>query len=142
MKYKVNYIKNNKKYDFSFYANDDRKKDTLIRKYSEGAINFRIKPVLADVYKEDELSLNMVNTAKKITSEDYIYCLINFGVIVYIGTSCNVLARLGTHISSTKQFDSYNIIEKFPYGTNSNIILEKEKFYIQKYKPYYNKVHK
>ena len=66
-----------------------------------------------------------------------IYFLLNNGKIVYVGSSKKVKTRVKTHISrGLKVFDDF-IIEE----TNDEEMKQKEKEYIEKHKPKYNKIY-
>ena len=62
-----------------------------------------------------------------------VYFLYRGNLLVYIGSSQNILNRIPDHFS-TKEFDSYSYIE-----INGNININKvETLFIRKYKPEYN----
>ena len=63
-----------------------------------------------------------------------VYFLLYEGEVVYVGSSENVHLRLKSHLNSEKLYDSYAIIDCCP-----DHVLAVEYFYIQKFKPKYNK---
>lgn len=72
----------------------------------------------------------------KITSNKGIYFLYDNDTIVYIGKSKNLASRILAHTDDgVKIFNSYKILI-IPKNENLTMI---EKFYIEKYKPKYNK---
>ena len=82
---------------------------------------------------------DIIDRSRKITREYYcIYALIKNNKIVYIGQTSNIVSRLGQHINSKKDFDSWSIVEhlgKFMHTLEMNKI---ELKYIKKFKPKYN----
>lgn len=63
-----------------------------------------------------------------------VYFLLHDSEIVYVGSSGNAQLRIKNHFNSNKLFDSYAIIDCCP-----DHVLAVEYFYIQKFKPKYNK---
>lgn len=63
-----------------------------------------------------------------------VYFLLYDFEVVYVGSSENVHLRIKNHLNSDKLFDSYAVIDCCP-----DHVLAVEYFYIQKFKPKYNK---
>jgi hypothetical protein len=146
MKFKIEYINkfgNKKEFvkDFKTKEEQENYSSKLIKNK-----NKRIKiSKLRDLQKIEQdynLLLNDILCKKrKINGNLYfIYALIKDDEIVYIGQSADIMGRLSTHISSSKVFDHYSIIETFS-NISSDYVLKKEKEYIQIFRPKYNKTY-
>ncbi len=68
----------------------------------------------------------------------YIYALIKDRKIVYIGQTSSLVSRLGTHITSKKNFDSWSIVEDLGEYISTEEICKIELKYIYTFKPKYN----
>ena len=83
----------------------------------------------------------ILSRSRLIKKQSYIvYALIDKGVIVYIGQSSNLLARLGSHHMSNKKFDSWSIVEDLGSYVSADEFDRIEAMYIKEYKPKYNKI--
>ena len=81
---------------------------------------------------------DVIEKCRPIKKEFYcIYALIKNKNIVYIGQTSSILSRLSSHLSSSKDFDSWAIIESFDY-IDSDSFNKIEQKYISKFKPKLN----
>ena len=91
--------------------------------------------------KDKKLYKNFSNELK-LKFNYYVYCLIHKNKVIYIGQSTNVIGRIKQHIKeSTKEFDSWNVVKKVPYGVTAEELLDYEKYYIKLFSPKYNIQH-
>ena len=85
---------------------------------------------------KDSLQYKLVSNKFKLNFNYYVYCLI------HIGQSTNVIGRIKQHIKeSIKEFDSWNVVKKVPYGVTAEELLDYEKYYIKLFSPKYNIQH-
>ena len=91
---------------------------------------------------KDSLQYKLVSNKFKLNFNYYVYCLIHKNKVIYIGQSTNVIGRIKQHIKeSIKEFDSWNIVKKVPYGVTAEELLDYEKYYIKLFSPKYNIQH-
>ena len=91
---------------------------------------------------KDSLQYKLVSNKFKLKFNYYVYCLIHKNKVIYIGQSTNVVRRIKQHIKeSTKEFDSWNVVKKIPYGVTADELLDYEKYYIKLFSPKYNIQH-
>ena len=91
---------------------------------------------------KDNLHYKLVSNKFQLKFNYYVYCLIEKNKIVYIGQTTNVVSRIKQHIKEgTKDFDSWNVVKKVPYGVTADELLDYEKYYIKLFNPKYNKQH-
>jgi len=76
----------------------------------------------------------------KVNYHSGVYCLLKDGKIVYIGSSSNVLRRVGWHLDKKeKDFNEWSLMCSL---TDKSEMLETEGRLIHKHKPKLNKYHK
>lgn len=69
-----------------------------------------------------------------------VYALFREDELVYIGQSTNFYSRIGSHIESDKNFDSFELFEMSGCSQNDLDVVERN--LIERYAPEYNVVHK
>ena len=90
----------------------------------------------------DRLHYQLIWNKHQIKFNYYVYCLIHKNKIVYIGQTTNVVGRIKQHIKeNTKEFDSWNVVKKLPYGVDADELLKYEKYYIKLFSAKYNVQH-
>lgn len=91
---------------------------------------------------KDNLHYKLVSNKYQLKFNYYVYCLIYKNKIVYIGQTTNVVGRIKQHIKENqKEFDSWNVVKKVPYGATADELLDYEKYYIKLFSPKYNIQH-
>ena len=91
---------------------------------------------------KESLQYKLVSNKFKLKFNYYVYCLIHKNKVIYIGQSTNVIGRIKQHIKEgTKDFDSWNVVKKVPYGVTADELLDYEKYYIKLFSPKYNIQH-
>ena len=91
---------------------------------------------------KDNLHYKLICNKHQLKFNYYVYCLIHKNKIVYIGQTTNVVGRIKQHIKeNTKEFDSWNVVKKVPYGVDADELLKYEKYYIKLFSAKYNVQH-
>lgn len=88
---------------------------------------------------DTKLEADIVAKSRKVPTLSCIYALIHNEKVVYIGQSTNPGSRLGAHLKSKKQFDSWAIVEWV--DASKKYLDKREQEYIKALKPKYNITH-
>jgi hypothetical protein len=127
-----------KKYKIKFTYNQITKDIHIDDKIYDKLVAYQSK------MKDDLLSIEQLSSIKlpviPIDQQYYIYFLFNNDDLVYIGQTCSLVARIGSHQNYTgKQKKSFNYISTIQVPSSKILMIEA--FYIDKYKPKHNIVH-
>lgn len=146
IKYEISYInKYKRKKLFIKEFKDKKSQEEYSSKLIQNKnISIKFRKIITKQSNKSALNLSIIQNKKKIMKDKgYIYALIKDDNIVYIGKSTNIMMRLSSHITEgIKDFDYYSIVEVIDlYKHNSSYLSEREIYYIEKIRPFYNIAH-
>lgn len=124
------------------FISKDIRAQFIHRKISEGCRSIRVEPIRVAEY-DRSIEREILLKKKEYFNSACIYALIDKEEVVYIGQSCDVMARLAAHKNSSKKFTHFAIVERISiddtnHNTNS-YVNERETYYIKALRPKYNK---
>lgn len=126
-----------KEYVKNFTSNSQIEK-FYYRKEKEGCRNIKIERIRHSEY-DRSLEREILSKKREYFKSVCIYALINNDEVVYIGQSSDIMGRLASHNSSSKIFTHFAIVERID-TIDSEYVNKREKEYIERLKPRYNKV--
>lgn len=137
--YNISYTFNGRKKSFrKVFKTEQLLKGYLKAKEDKGAKLLKYSRVGSHTPNRN-LEFEILSKKRVLVEVNYIYALINENKVVYIGSTSDIMSRLGTHIKGEKEFTHYAIVETSP---SKEYVLKKEAEYIKELRPLYNSTFK